>query len=171
MKELCEYIYEGILDDELYEGILDDEDVLLDKVDDIRKLGYRYAIQWYIVNDSHDFNYMFKLSDIKNVAKRLGYLNRDFYSRSNFRYSGMSKVKDNYMFPLATIIGHVYFDDINTFEKLLTETLNKYSRSFIHVDVSAKSTNDDSIYVTLRRFIDENKTISMRFKFINKKEL
>lgn len=159
----------------LNESIFDDEDVQMDKLDDITKLGNLYHIKWYDMSDDHTFPYMFKPQTIKNIAKSLGRLNREFYknllSVTGIRGMGISKVKNTYMIPLAEMIGHVQFDkNRDELEKRIQQVVRDNARNLpVLVTVEDKTNSrvirDESIDVFLRVVVEDNsKYIRIRFE-------
>lgn len=167
------------LKDILNESIFDDEDIQMDKLNDITKFGNMFEIDWYDMSDDHTFPYMFKPSVIKKAAHELGYFNSRFYRRPiKFRGInglGFTKIKNEYMLPLATIIGHVQYDkNIEVFEKRLREEFEKYERGLnVLVSVEDKSISttitDDRIDVIFRVVV-ESKTKYIRFRFMTIKK-
>ena len=158
------------LKDILNESILDDEDVWMDRLDDITKFGNIFGIDWYYMSDDRTFSYMFKPSVIKKAAHELGYFNNSKFYYHPIKGIGSTKAKNEYMLPLATIIGHVQYDkDIKAFEKRLRDEFKKYDRG-LNVLISAedKSTSrtitDDRIDVIFRVVV-ENKTKYIKIRF------
>ena len=158
------------LKDILNESILDDEDTQMDRLDDITKFGNIFGIDWYYLSDDHTFSYMFKPAVIKKAARELGYFNNSKFYYHPIKGIGSTKAKNEYMLPLATIIGHVQYDkDIKAFEKRLRDEFKKYDRG-LNVLISAedKSTSrtitDDRIDVIFRVVV-ENKTKYIKIRF------
>lgn len=161
------------LKDILNESIFDDEDIQMSKLNDITKFGNMFEIYWYDTNDDHTFSYMFKPVTIKKAAKELGYFNGNGFYRRPIKLRGglgFTKVRNEYMLPLATIIGHVQYDkNIEVFEKRLSEEFKKYERGLnVHISVEDKSRSrtiiDDRIDVIFRVVV-EGKTKYIKFRF------
>lgn len=163
------------LKDILNESIFDDEDVQMDKLDDITKFGNIFEIDWYDMSDDHTFPYMFKPAVIKKAAKELGYFNNNRFYRRPIKLRGnnglgFTKIKNEYMLPLATIIGHVQYDkNIEVFEQRLREEFKKYERGLnVLVSVEDKSISktitDDRIDVIFRVVV-ESKTKYIKIRF------
>lgn len=159
----------------LNESIFDDEDTQMNRLDDITKFGNIFEIDWYDMSDDHTFPYMFKPSVIKKAAHELGYFNNNRFYRRPVKLTGnnglgFTKVKNTYMLPLATIIGHVQYDkNIEVFEKRLRDEFEKYERGLnVLVSVEDKSISrtitDDRIDVIFRVVV-ESKTKYIKFRF------
>lgn len=157
------------------ESILDDEDVQMDKLDDLTKFGNMYHIKWYDMSDDHTFPYMFKVQNIKKIAKELGRLNKEFYrnliNATGTRGMGMTKSKNTYMIPLAEIIGHVQFDkNKDELERRIQQVINDNARSLpvlvtVEDRTNSRVIRDDSIDVSLRVVVeDSSKYIRFRFE-------
>ncbi len=159
----------------LNESIFDDEGVQMDKLDDLTKFGNMYHIKWYDMSDTHTFPYMFKLQNIKKIAKELGRLDKVFYKNllglTGPLGIGVSKTKNTYMIPLAEIIGHIQFDqNREDFEKKIQQVINDNVRGLpVLVTVKDRTNSrvirDDSIDVSLRVVVDDySKYIRFRFE-------
>lgn len=159
----------------LNESIFDDEDVRMNKLDDLTKFGNMYHIKWYDMSDTHTFPYMFKLQNIKKIAKELGRLDKVFYKKllglTEPLGMGVSKTKNTYMIPLAEIIGHVQFDkNRDELERKIQQVMKDNARSLpvlVTVEDRTNSTviRDDSIDVILRVVVgDVSKYIRFRFE-------
>lgn len=159
----------------LNESIFDDEDTQMDRLDDITKFGNLFEMYWYDMSDDRTFPYMFKPSVIKKAAHELGYFkDNKFYYRiikSTGNGIGMTKVRNTYMLPLATIIGHIQYNkNIEVFEKRLREEFKKYERGLnVLVSVEDKSISrtitEDKIDVVFRVVV-EDKIKYIRFRFL-----
>ena len=156
------------------ESIFDDEDVQMDKLDNLIKFGNMYHIKWYDMSDVHTFPYMFKLQNIKKIAKELGRLDKLFYQKllgiNGPLGMGVSKTKNTYMIPLAEMIGHVQFDkNREELEKKIQQVVRDNARSLpVLVTVEDKTNSrvirDDSIDVFLSVVI-EGTSKYIRFRF------
>lgn len=153
----------------LNESIFDDEDVQMDKLDGVTEFGNFYTLWWYEVSKDHDFSYFFKKSDIKKLAAKQGYFNRDWFgiSLKNIRGTMMTNTKNQYMIPLCNLLGHLQFDmNIEVFKKTVEDFVKANERGPVQVSVDEGNINlDKQITITLRRVTDEGiKRILMRFK-------
>lgn len=157
------------------ESIFDDENAQMDKLDDLTKFGNMYHIKWYDMSDDHTFPYMFKLQNIKKIAKELGRLDKVFYKKllscTGTRGMGVTVSKNSYMIPLAEIIGHVQFDkNREDFEKKIQQVINDNVRGLpVLVTVKDRTNSivirDDSIDVILRVVVEDvSKYIRFRFE-------
>ena len=156
------------------ESIFDDEDVQMDRLDDITKFGNMYHIKWYDMSDDHTFPYMFKLQNIKKIAKELGRLNKVFYKKllscTGVRGMGITVSKNSYMIPLAEIIGYVQFDkNKDELERRIQQVIKDNTRSLpvlvtIEDRTNSRVIRDDSIDVILRVVV-EGVSKYIRFRF------
>ena len=147
----------------------------MDNLDSVTKFGNMYHIKWYDMSDVHTFPYMFKVQNIKKIAKELGRLDKVFYknllSCTGGRGMGITVSKNSYMIPLAEIIGHVQFDkNKDELERRIQKVIKDNARSLpvlvtIEDRTNSRVIRDDSIDLFLSVVIeDSSKYIRFRFE-------
>ena len=156
------------------ESIFDDENIQMDKLDAVTKFGNMYHIKWYDMSDDHTFPYMFKLQNIKKIAKELGRLDKVFYKKllscTGVRGMGITVSKNSYMIPLAEIIGHVQFDkNKDELERRIQQVINDNVRGLpvlvtVEDRTNSRVIRDDSIDVFLKVVVEKSSKY-IRFRF------